>query len=66
MERDDHNRRRTMAHDHSFDCRQCGAHLDSQEELNRHMREKHSAQGQSSNQSSQGSPGSSSNTGRQS
>jgi hypothetical protein len=33
-----------MAHDHSFDCRQCGAHLDSQDELNRHIRENHSAQ----------------------
>jgi hypothetical protein len=43
-----------MAHDHSFDCRQCGAHLDSQEELNRHIRENHSAQaGQQSRQSSQ-------------
>jgi hypothetical protein len=37
-----------MAHDHSFDCRQCGAHLDSQEELNRHIRENHSAQADSS------------------
>jgi len=43
-----------MAHDHSFDCRQCGAHLDSQEELNRHIRENHSAQaGQQSRGSSQ-------------
>jgi hypothetical protein len=37
----------TMAHDHSFDCRQCGAHLDSQDELNRHIRENHSAQSKS-------------------
>jgi hypothetical protein len=35
-----------MAHDHTYDCRQCGAHLDSQEELNRHIRENHSAQAQ--------------------
>ncbi|MGH7617231.1 MAG: hypothetical protein ACREPM_08395 [Gemmatimonadaceae bacterium] len=40
-----------MAHDHTFDCRQCGAHLDSQEELNRHIRETHSAQAQSSGSS---------------
>jgi hypothetical protein len=50
-----------MAHDHSYDCRQCGAHLDSQEELNRHIRENHSAQaGQSpgSSQSSSSNPSS--------
>jgi hypothetical protein len=44
-----------MAHDHSFDCRQCGAHLDSQDELNRHMKDKHSAQAQSSGSSQQSS-----------
>ncbi len=42
-----------MAHDHSYDCRQCGAHLDSQEELNRHIRENHSAQAGQSPGSSQ-------------
>jgi len=40
-----------MAHDHSYDCRQCGAHLDSQDELNRHIRENHSAQTKSSGSS---------------
>jgi hypothetical protein len=33
-----------MPHDHTYDCRQCGAHLDSQQELNKHNRECHSAQ----------------------
>ncbi len=37
-------------HDHRFDCRQCGAHFDSQDELNRHNRENHS---QSASQSGQ-------------
>ena len=36
-----------MAHDHTFDCKQCGAHLDSQEELNKHIRDRHTAQAQS-------------------
>jgi hypothetical protein len=44
-----------MAHDHSFDCRQCGAHLDSQDELNRHIRENHSAQAKPSGSSQQSS-----------
>ena len=41
-----------MAHDHTFDCRVCGAHLDSQQELNKHNRECHTAQAQSGDQSS--------------
>ena len=48
-----------MAHDHTFDCRQCGAHLDSQEELNQHIRDRHSQQAQPSNRSSQVPPNSS-------
>lgn len=31
-----------MAHTHEFDCRVCGAHLDSRKELDEHTREKHS------------------------
>jgi hypothetical protein len=30
-----------MAHTHEFDCIVCGAHLDSEEELDRHNEEKH-------------------------
>jgi hypothetical protein len=41
-----------MAHTHEFDCRQCGAHLDSREELDRHNREEHTAQASSSNNDS--------------
>ena len=33
-----------MPHDHTYDCRLCGAHLDSQQELNKHNRECHTAQ----------------------
>jgi hypothetical protein len=36
----------SMPHDHTYDCRICGAHLDSQQELNKHNRECHSAQAQ--------------------
>jgi hypothetical protein len=35
-----------MAHTHEFDCKQCGAHLDSREELAEHTRQKHSASAQ--------------------
>jgi hypothetical protein len=35
-----------MEHDHTYDCRLCGAHLDSQQELNKHNRECHTAQAQ--------------------
>jgi len=44
-----------MAHTHEFDCRVCGTHLDSRQELDQHNREKHSA----SAQSGQSNPGSS-------
>jgi hypothetical protein len=35
-----------MAHTHEFDCRQCGAHLDSREALDKHNRENHSRNAQ--------------------
>jgi hypothetical protein len=33
-----------MAHTHEFDCPICGAHIDSQKELDEHNRKKHTAQ----------------------
>ncbi|HEU4643518.1 MAG TPA: hypothetical protein VFS44_13760 [Gemmatimonadaceae bacterium] len=30
-----------MAHTHEFDCRICGAHLDSRQELDQHNRNNH-------------------------
>lgn len=33
-----------MAHTHEFDCKACGVHLDSREELDRHNREHHPTQ----------------------
>lgn len=30
-----------MAHTHEFDCKLCGAHLDSKQELDRHNQEHH-------------------------
>lgn len=33
-----------MAHTHEFDCKACGAHLDSREELDRHNRDHHPSQ----------------------
>lgn len=30
-----------MAHSHEFDCRICGAHLDSREDLDRHNAKEH-------------------------
>jgi hypothetical protein len=30
-----------MAHTHEFDCKICGAHIDSREELDRHNRANH-------------------------
>lgn len=33
-----------MAHDHTFDCKICGEHLDSQEDLDRHKKSKHTQQ----------------------
>jgi uncharacterized membrane protein YvbJ len=35
--------------DHDFECRQCGAHFDSREQLDRHTRQQHTAQAGSSN-----------------
>jgi hypothetical protein len=31
-------------HTHEFDCRHCGAHLDSRDELDRHNRDNHGGQ----------------------
>jgi hypothetical protein len=33
-----------MTHTHEFDCRICGAQLDSQDELDQHMRAEHTMQ----------------------
>ena len=51
-----------MAHTHEFDCKICGAHLDSRQDLDKHNKEKHSNQAQSGQSSSFG--GSSSNPSR--
>ena len=53
-----------MAHTHEFDCKICGAHLDSRQDLDKHNREKHSNQAQSGSSSSNFSGGSSSNQSR--
>jgi hypothetical protein len=54
-----------MPHTHEFDCKVCGAHLDSQQDLDLHNREKHAntAQSAQSNKSSssRSSPGRSPN-----
>jgi len=34
----------TMEHTHEFDCIICGAHLDSEQDLARHNKEKHTPQ----------------------
>jgi hypothetical protein len=39
-----------MAHTHEYDCKACGAHLDSREELEQHNRQYHSG-GSQTNQS---------------
>lgn len=44
-----------MAHTHEFDCKVCGAHLDSRQELDQHNRDKHSASAQSGQSSNIGS-----------
>ena len=36
-----------MAHTHEFDCKVCGAHLDSRQELDKHNRDSHSSNAQS-------------------
>jgi hypothetical protein len=43
---------RTMAHTHEFDCKQCGAHLDSKQDLDRHLKNKHSNEARSTSSSS--------------
>lgn len=35
--------------DTDFECRECGAHFDSRDQLDRHTRQQHSAQAGSSN-----------------
>lgn len=47
-----------MAHTHEFDCKVCGAHLDSRQELDKHNRDNHSSK--QSGQSNFGSSGRSS------
>jgi len=42
-----------MAHSHEYDCRICGAHLDSQKELDQHNKDKHAQQASSSQQGQQ-------------
>lgn len=57
-----------MAHTHEFDCKVCGAHLDSRQELDQHNRQKHPDQarqaGGSSSSGRSGSSGSSSSSSR--
>lgn len=55
-----------MAHTHEFDCKVCGAHLDSREDLDKHNREKHTNQAQSGQSSSKFSGGSSNQSRNQS
>jgi len=57
-----------MAHTHEFDCKVCGAHLDSRQDLDQHNREKHTASAQSgqSNSSSSQRPSPSDQSRRQS
>jgi hypothetical protein len=40
-----------MAHTHEYDCKVCGAHLDSRQELDQHNREHHSSGARSGDQS---------------
>ena len=54
-----------MAHTHEFDCKLCGAHLDTRQELDRHTREKHQDAAQSA-QSRSDSSGRSSDSSRNS
>jgi len=35
-----------VAHTHEFDCKVCGAHLDSSQELDKHNRDNHSSNAQ--------------------
>jgi len=52
-----------MAHTHEFDCKVCGAHLDSRQELDKHNHDNHSSTAQSG-QSSFGSSNRSSDQSR--
>ena len=51
-------------HTHEYDCRICGAHLDSQNDLNQHMREKHAQQGSSPGRGQSGQSGQGDQSGR--
>lgn len=53
-----------MAHTHEFDCKVCGAHLDSRQELDRHNREKHPSGSQSDQSGMSGTSSRSSNDSR--
>lgn len=48
-----------MAHTHEYDCKICGAHLDSKQELDRHNQEHHSRNASSGSDISSRSSGSS-------
>ncbi len=39
-----HTLEESMAHTHEFDCRICGAHLDSQKQLDEHNQKEHARQ----------------------
>ena len=54
-----------MAHTHEFDCKVCGVHLDSRQELDRHNREKHPSVAKSGESSMRSSSGSDSNRSRE-
>jgi hypothetical protein len=41
-----------MAHTHEFDCRVCGAHLDSKRELDEHTKKEHTSQASSASSAS--------------
>jgi len=64
--------RMTQNDNKDFECRQCGAHFDSRDDLDRHNRSQHSAQagssnlGSSSNQNSSNIDGGSSSSDRNS
>lgn len=54
-----------MAHTHEFDCKVCGAHLDSRQELDKHNKDNHmSASTGQSGQPNFGSSGRSSDQSR--
>ena len=49
-----------MEHTHEFDCKVCGKHLDSRQELDKHNRENHASNAQSGQSGMSSSGGSSS------